>query len=85
MRLGFWKRVLTPVERTFLYNAGAGRSYPFSTALDRYPNQQSDPNRLADADGHPDDPSRAGWAGVEAALLRRCAKGCRPGAHERQR
>lgn len=25
--IGFWKRVLTPTERTWLYNAGAGRSY----------------------------------------------------------
>lgn len=25
--VGFWKRVLTPAERTFLYNGGAGRSY----------------------------------------------------------
>lgn len=25
--VGFWKKVLTPTERTWLYNAGAGRSY----------------------------------------------------------
>jgi hypothetical protein len=25
--VGFWKRVLTDAERTWLYNAGAGRSY----------------------------------------------------------
>lgn len=28
--LGFWKRALTAAERTSLYNAGSGRSYPFS-------------------------------------------------------
>ena len=27
--LGFWKRVLTPEERTAIYNGGAGLSYPF--------------------------------------------------------
>lgn len=27
---GIWKRVLTPAERTYLYNAGAGREYPFT-------------------------------------------------------
>lgn len=27
--VGFWKRVLTASERTQLYNAGAGRTYPF--------------------------------------------------------
>jgi hypothetical protein len=26
---GFWKRVLTAAERTTLYNAGAGKTYPF--------------------------------------------------------
>lgn len=25
--VGFWKRTLTPTEKTFLYNSGAGRSY----------------------------------------------------------
>lgn len=27
--VGFWKRVLSPSERAFLYNGGSGRSYPF--------------------------------------------------------
>ena len=27
--VGIWKRVLTAEERTFLYNGGAGRTYPF--------------------------------------------------------
>lgn len=27
---GFWKRVLTPAERTALYNSGAGCDYPFA-------------------------------------------------------
>lgn len=27
--VGFWKRVLTPAERTYLYNGGVGRDYPF--------------------------------------------------------
>lgn len=26
-QVGFWKRILTPTERTFLYNSGNGRSY----------------------------------------------------------
>jgi hypothetical protein len=28
--VGFWKRVLTADERTYLYNGGAGRTYPFT-------------------------------------------------------
>jgi hypothetical protein len=28
--VSFWKRVLTPEERAWLYNAGAGRSWPWS-------------------------------------------------------
>jgi hypothetical protein len=28
--LGFWKRVLTPAERTALYNGGAGKPYPLT-------------------------------------------------------
>jgi hypothetical protein len=28
--VGFWRRVLTPAERTTLYNAGAGLTYPFA-------------------------------------------------------
>lgn len=28
--VGLWKRVLTPTERTALYNAGAGRTHPFT-------------------------------------------------------
>jgi len=28
-RVGFWKRVLTADERTYLYNGGRGRDYPF--------------------------------------------------------
>jgi len=27
--VGFWKRVLTPLERLWLYNQGLGRTYPF--------------------------------------------------------
>ena len=36
--VGVWKRVLTSEERTFLYNAGAGRTFPFSpkVALARF-------------------------------------------------
>ncbi len=29
MRVGMWKRVLTANERTYLYNSGRGRDYPF--------------------------------------------------------
>jgi hypothetical protein len=29
--VGFWRRVLTPAERTALYNAGSGCSYPFAS------------------------------------------------------
>ncbi len=28
--VGFWKRTLTTAERTFLWNSGAGREYPFT-------------------------------------------------------
>ena len=28
--VGFWRRVLTPAERTTLYNGGAGLTYPFA-------------------------------------------------------
>ncbi len=28
-RASVWKRVLSPTERTFMYNGGAGRAYPF--------------------------------------------------------
>lgn len=28
-RFGYWKRLLTADERTYLYNSGRGRSYPF--------------------------------------------------------
>lgn len=27
--VGFWKRLLTSAERTYLYNSGVGRTYPF--------------------------------------------------------
>ena len=28
--VGLWRRVLTPAERTTLYNCGAGLTYPFA-------------------------------------------------------
>jgi hypothetical protein len=28
--VGFWKRALTPAERTELYNSGNGKTYPFT-------------------------------------------------------
>jgi Concanavalin A-like lectin/glucanases superfamily len=30
--VGYWKRILTPAERTALWNGGAGLAYPFTTA-----------------------------------------------------